>query len=128
MAAAIAEFFGALAVMLSAMGVGGLVAYGVSRRVKEIAIRIALGADRSRIVRSVLAQGVIVTVIGAAVGLVAGVGSSQWIHALLVGVSSSDPVVVIWLPAGLLNAAGNAGVQPADRAAPVGPPGGLRTE
>jgi ABC-type antimicrobial peptide transport system permease subunit len=128
MTAIIAGFFGSLALLLATLGVGGLVAYSVAQRVKEIAIRIALGADRRRIVRSVLGQGIAVTCLGAAVGLLAGVGSARPLRTFFVGIAPTDPAVLIAVPGLLLLTAVLSCVLPAYRAASIEPTVGLRTE
>jgi predicted permease len=126
--AAIAGFFGILALLLSALGIGGLVASGVAQRAKEIAIRIALGATRRRIVSSVLGQGVVVTVYGAGVGLLAGVGAARSMRTLFVGIGPNDPAVLIAVPTLLLLVAVVACILPAYRAATIDASAGLRTE
>jgi predicted permease len=126
--AAFAGFFGAVALVLAAMGIGGLVAYAVAQRTKEIAIRLALGAERRRIVKSVLKRGMVVAFVGTAVGLLVGIVSAQSLRALFFGVGPHDPIVLLGVPSLLFLVAVAACVIPAYRAASIEPTLGLRTE
>jgi predicted permease len=84
--------FTALAVLLAAIGLYGLVSYAVTQRTREIGIRIALGATRQRIARAVLAQGFTLGLVGLAVGLVAARLGVKLIAHQLNGISATDPV------------------------------------
>jgi predicted permease len=85
--------FGAVALLLSAIGIYGVVAFGVSERVREFGIRQALGADRNTIVGMVLTQGVRSAAIGVVLGLVGAVALSRFLESLLYGVSTRDLAV-----------------------------------
>jgi ABC-type antimicrobial peptide transport system permease subunit len=78
---------GMMGLALSIVGLYGLVAYAASRRTKEIGIRIALGADRTAVLRMVLRQGIVLATAGLAVGLLASVGTGE----LLRGTFTSGP-------------------------------------
>lgn len=84
--------FGALALLLGSVGTYGLVAYRVEARRREIAVRMAVGADHSRLIRLVLRDGLRLTVIGIAVGLVAAFGLSRLVRGLLFGIAPTDPL------------------------------------
>ena len=85
--------FGAVALLLAGLGIYGVVAYGVSQRVREFGIRQALGADRASIVRMVLQQGVRTAVAGVALGLLGAAMLTRFLESQLVGVSTRDPGV-----------------------------------
>lgn len=121
--------FSAVALLLAVAGLYGIVSYGVRQRVQEIGIRMALGADRERVVGEVLRQGMAIVVVGVVVGLggalaVAGLVSDT----LVTGVSPTDPVVYAGVSALLLGVAAVANWIPARRAARLEPMGVLRGE
>ncbi len=87
--------FGAVALLLSGIGIYGVVAYGVSQRVREFGIRQALGADRQTIVQMVLRQGVRTAVAGVALGLVSAVLLTRFLQSQLYGVAARDPLVFV---------------------------------
>jgi ABC-type antimicrobial peptide transport system permease subunit len=89
--AIVAGGLGIAGILLAAIGIYGVTAYGVSQRTREIAIRTALGAGRSQLVRLVLKQGVRLTTIGLVIGLVLAGIAGQVLSLLLVGVSPIDP-------------------------------------
>jgi ABC-type antimicrobial peptide transport system permease subunit len=90
----VAGSLGLAGVLLAAIGVYGVTAYTVSRRRREIAIRTALGAQRTTVVMLVLRQAISLTAIGCAVGLALGAGAGVVLSTLLVGVSPVDPVAL----------------------------------
>jgi ABC-type antimicrobial peptide transport system permease subunit len=108
-AAAIAlTAFGLLAVVLAATGIHGLVAYAVSKRQREIGIRIAMGASRSQILRVVLGRLAMLLSVGAAVGLVLAVAAGRLLATIVYQASPGDPavlgaVVVLFLAIGALS-------------------------
>jgi ABC-type antimicrobial peptide transport system permease subunit len=112
---------GALALVLASVGVYGVVAYSVSRRAREIGIRVALGASARGVVILMLRRTMRPVVVGATVGIAAALGTSQALSSVLFGVSPVDPVAL--LSAGLVVAgvALAAGALPARRAAHVDP-------
>ena len=128
MVAMLSVAFGALAALLAAIGLYGVMSYAVTRRTREIGIRMALGAERGRVLWLVLRE----VAIMAAVGIAAGLGGALWltrqIQAQLFGLAPSDPATLAG--AGLLlgSIAIAAGYLPARRAATIDPIVSLRTE
>ena len=120
--------FGATALLLAAIGIYGLMAYSVQQRTQEVGIRMALGADRSAIRRLVVWQGMRVSLLGAAVGIVAAFGLTRLIASFLFGVKPWDPVVFIAVPLILCAVALLAVWLPATRASKVDPMQALRAE
>jgi predicted permease len=84
--------FGVLALVLAGIGIYGVMAYSVSRRTREIAIRAALGAQRTDILKLVMGQGIVLTLIGIVIGLVVAFALTGLMKSLLFGVSASDPL------------------------------------
>ncbi len=122
---------GLLGLSMALVGLYGLVAYSVSRRTREIGIRIAIGAERSDILRSVLRQGLTLAVIGVAVGLAGSFGVVRGIRALfsrLLETSMFDPWTFIAVPAALLAVTLLASYIPARRAAAIDPNQALHYE
>ena len=126
--AALAAFFGALALLLAGIGLYGLMAYGVARRRREIGIRVALGAAPRRVMAQVMRDGVAVALRGVAIGLAAALVTVQLVKSLLFGVSPYDPLTLLIAPASLVAIALGASLLPAARAARVDPMIALRTE
>jgi predicted permease len=120
--------FGGLALLLSVIGVYGVMAYSVSRRTRELGIRIALGAPRTMLIRSVMRQAARLTIVGAALGVVVALMLARLIGGLLYGVGAADPVTFIGVPTVLVLAALAAAYLPARRAAAVDPLVALRNE
>jgi predicted permease len=118
--------FGAIALMLAAIGIYGVLAYTVSQRVRELGIRQALGAERGDILRMVMRQGLTLAVIGIVVGGVASFWLATLLKAQLFGVQPRDPVVFVAGPAILLVVAFAACCLPAFRATRVDPVIALR--
>ena len=113
--------FGALGLLLAAVGVYGVIAYGVAQRTREIGVRVALGASRGAIVRQVVGTGMRPVAIGAVVGLGGVWALERFVRSLLYGVKASDPVILIGTLV-LLGAAGFiASWLPARKAASVEP-------
>ena len=88
--AACAAFFGALALLMAGVGLYGLTSYHVSERVREIGIRMALGADAGRVLAGVVGDGVRITVVGELIGGAAALAVAQLLRALLFGVATYD--------------------------------------
>jgi len=126
--ALLSGFFGGLALLLAAIGVYGLMAYAVSRRVREIGLRVALGAQTNDVWRLVLNEALVLTVLGIAVGLVVAWAGSHLIAGMLYGVSGGDPVTLASVAAVLLFVAAVAAWIPALRAMRVDPMVALRQE
>ncbi len=128
MIAALSGFFGALALLLAAIGIYGVTAYAVSRRTAEIGLRIALGAGRGRIQWMMLRNGLLLIGLGLLVGLPLSLAAARISGSLLVGVPPSDPSAFIGTVAILLATGIVAAVIPARRAAAVEPLEALRHE
>jgi predicted permease len=90
--ARLSSFFGILALLLSCIGLYGLLAFEVARRTREIGIRIALGARSADVLRLVIGQGLALTAVGAAFGIAAALGVTQFLGAMLFGVHPADPL------------------------------------
>ncbi len=128
MAALLLGIFGGLALLLSAVGLSGVIAFSVSQRTQEIGVRMALGADRGRVLRSVLGQGARLAVVGVGVGLAGAAFSTPLLNTLLVGVSPTDPFTFGATAGALLLVALVAAWIPARRAAGLNPVEALRAE
>jgi predicted permease len=89
--ARLAGFFGVLALVLACIGLYGLLSYEVSRRTREIGIRIALGAQPERVLKLVLWQGIALAMVGAAVGIGVALGVTRYLASMLFNVRASDP-------------------------------------
>jgi predicted permease len=120
--------FAALALVLAGIGIYGVIAFGVSERTFEIGVRMALGAERSRVLRLVVRDGVWTAAAGAVVGLVGSVAAARAIRSLLVGVTTIDVPTMVVVSAVLLIVVICAGVIPARRALAVSPTQALRGE
>ena len=120
--------FGALALFLAVIGLYGVKAYVVSRRTREIGIRMALGADRGDVLWLGLREGLVLTLSGLGLGLLLSVGTAQLLSSLLYEVSTLDPVVFILAPLSLAASTLLASYLPARRATRVVPMVALRYE
>ena len=120
--------FAALAVVLAAVGLYGLLSYVVSRRTREIGVRMALGADRFMVLGLVLRDGVRLTLIGAVIGAMASVVAARALKHLLYGVAPTDPLTFAVVGLLLVAVALVASYLPAARATRVDPVEALRTE
>jgi predicted permease len=120
--------FAAMALLLSAIGIFGVISYSVSRRTNEIGIRVALGASRRSILRMVLRETLILTLAGLAVGLPCTLVASRLLGHMLFSVSASDPATLAVVTVGLAAVAVLAGYIPARRAMRVDPMVALRYE
>jgi putative ABC transport system permease protein len=125
---ALIGIFAALALVLASLGLYGVVSYSVRQRTREIGVRVAFGARDGDVLRLVLAQGVVLAGVGIVLGLVASVPLSRVVRSFLVGVSPTDPLTFVGIPALLLAVAAAASYLPARRAATVDPVDALRDE
>jgi predicted permease len=119
---------GLFGLLLAITGLYGVIAYSVSRRTREIGIRMAIGADPGSVARLVLRQGMKLTAIGGAIGLVLSLLASQVLGSLLVGVSARDPEVYVAVPLLLAAISLLACYIPARRAARIDPLLALRQD
>ena len=118
--------FGSLALALAAIGVYGVLAYDVSQRKQEIGIRMALGADGTRVLRMVMASGVSLTLVGIGVGVALAAIAARAASSLLFAVSPYDPITYAVFAAVLTGTAIVAAYVPARRATQVDPMAALR--
>jgi ABC-type antimicrobial peptide transport system permease subunit len=114
--ALLSAWFGLLALLLSAIGLYGLIAYAVSRRRIEIGIRLALGASPVRVVRSVLGRVAVLVAIGVTLGAAASVWASRLVATLLYGIEPGDPSTLMASAAVLISVGIFVGWLPAYRA------------
>jgi predicted permease len=118
----------AVAMLLGAIGIYGVVAYSVSQRTREIGVRMAMGAMRGEVARMVLRQGMAMAAAGIAVGLAGSIGLTRLMEALLFGVSATDPLTFVAVSVGLAAVALLATYLPARKAARIDPVEALRYE
>jgi predicted permease len=124
----LAGTLGALALLIASMGIYGVTAFGVSRRVREIGIRMALGADAGAVKNLILRQSMRPVLMGAAVGIAGCAGVSQVLSSMLFGISAYDPIAFAGVPVLLIAVALFASLMPARRATKVDPMIALRYE
>jgi putative ABC transport system permease protein len=120
--------FGASALILAAIGIYGLMAYSVQQRTQEMGIRMALGADRSRIRSLVVWHGMRLAIVGVIIGIGAAFGLTRFIASFLFGVKTWDPMVFVTVPVILSLVALLAVWMPATRASRLDPQQALRIE
>lgn len=120
--------FGGLALLMAIGGIYGVLSYSVSQRTREIGIRMALGATRGQILGFIMQQGLILSLTGVALGVMAALASMRLIRSLLFGVSVTDAATYLLVPAVLLTVAMAATFIPARRATRIDPFNALRHE
>ena len=128
MAASFSLAFGVVAILLSAVGLYSVMAYVVAQRTREVGIRMALGADRSDVMKMITRQGMRLAAIGVGIGLVLALALAQVLSSLLIGVSGYDVPTFLLVPAMLGAVALIACYLPARRATKVDPLIALRYE
>jgi predicted permease len=121
-------FFGIVALLLATAGVFGVMAYSVSRRTREIGVRVALGASSSDVLRMILGQGLRTIFIGVAIGIVGSLALTRTVESLLFGVTATDPPTFAGVTLLLVGTALLACYIPAHRAMQVDPMVALRHE
>jgi predicted permease len=128
LAAGVVGTFGALALLITVVGLYGLLTYAVTQRTREIGIRMALGADRRQVMRMILWKALLLMGLGIAIGVGLSFWTNRFLQSFLYGVSKNDPRILVFGPAILLLSGIFAALIPARRAASVDPMQALRTE
>lgn len=125
---ALVSAFAALALLLSSIGIYGVIAYSAAQRTQEIGVRVALGASRLDVMRLVVSEGIVISIVGICLGLTGAYALSRVMRTMLVGISPHDPLTFGVGAAVLLMIATAASYIPARRAARVEPLAALRAE
>ncbi|MBI4500666.1 MAG: ABC transporter permease [Gemmatimonadetes bacterium] len=120
--------FAGIALILAAIGVYGVIAYGVARRTREIGIQMALGAARGQILRTVIAQGMTLALVGVALGVAGSLAITPVLRSLLAGIQPNDPLTLATVALVLVSIAFLASYVPARRASAVSVLEALRIE
>jgi predicted permease len=120
--------FGVLGLVLAAVGLYGVVAYAVSKRTREVGVRMAVGAGRGDVIRLVVREGMTLVAVGLAAGLAAALFGSRALKSLLYGVTATDPWTFAGVAALLAAVALAANLVPARRATRIDPVAALRCE
>ncbi len=121
-------FFSLFALLLSCLGLYGILSFRVAQRTREIGVRIALGATLQSVIKLVLCQGLTLVVLGGAIGIGAALVATRFLSSLLYGITPQDPITFITVTTVLMAAASFASWIPARRAAKVHPMEALRYE
>lgn len=125
---ALLSMFALLALTLSAVGIYGVLSYVVTRRTREIGIRVAIGADRARVLRMVLTNGLTLALTGLGLGLVVSLPVARLMRGLLHGVTPADPLTFVAVALALAAVALTESMVPALRATRVDPVIALKSE
>ena len=126
--AGLSVFFGILATLLAAIGLYGVMAYTVTRRTREIGIRLALGAGRSSLLKLVLREVALLTVVGVAIAIPVALAVTRLVRSELYGIVPNDPLSIAGAAVVLASVALLSGYIPAERATRVDPLTALRYE
>jgi len=126
--AMLCSFFAGLALLLASIGLYGLMSYGVTRRTREIGVRVALGAQQRSIRWMILRETLTLTLFGIGIGIPSGLAASRLIASMLFGLSPSDLSTIVTACLLLLVVAFVAGYLPARKASSIDPILALRTE
>ncbi len=126
--AALSAGLGLLALILAAVGIYGVIAYAVARRTGEIGIRMALGAQRGRVLRMILRESLLLAVAGIVAGIMAAAGLARYVAAMLYGLKPYDPITITGVVLVMLGVALFAAWWPARRASRLDPMAALRHE
>jgi ABC-type antimicrobial peptide transport system permease subunit len=122
------SLFGGVALILAAIGLYGVVAFGVSQRVREIGLRMALGASSKDVSRLVLREGLMLAILGVAIGVAGALFLGRFLESLLYEVEPRDPMTIAVIAGLLVGVALAASYFPARRASRIDPFRALRTE
>jgi predicted permease len=128
MMATLGGFFGLLALLVACLGIFGIMAFQVSRRINEIGVRMALGATHGGIIRLVLREVAMLLLPGCAAGALAAAGLARFANSFLFGVTPTDPLAFALAACALASATLAAGYLPALRAARIDPMAALRCD
>jgi putative ABC transport system permease protein len=120
--------FAGLAIVLAVVGVHGVLSYGVTERASEMGIRMALGASRRNVMRTVVGEGMVLAGLGVAIGLAGAFMGSRLLSSLLFGVTTTDPLTFVVVPLVVLLTSAAASLVPALRATRVDPMQVLRAD
>jgi putative ABC transport system permease protein len=120
--------FSGIALVLAGIGIYGIMAYLVAERMREIGVRVALGAQRGAIVQMIIGRTLMIAGVGVAIGLLAAAALVRTVRTLLFGITEYDPLAFIAGPAVILLVAAVASIVPAMRAARADPLTSLRAE
>jgi predicted permease len=126
--ARLAGFFGLLALLLSCVGLYGVLSYAVARRTNEIGIRLALGAQRKGVLWMVMRESLALTSGGIVIGMIGAFAATRTVSSLLFGLTPTDPLTLVAATFLLISVATLAGYLPARRATQVDPMAALRSE
>jgi putative ABC transport system permease protein len=125
---ALISTFAGLALVLASLGLYGVISYSAKQRTREIGVRVAFGARERDVLRLILAQGMIVAMVGIVIGLATSLAVTRIARSFLVGVSATDAITFAGVPAILLIVAAVASFVPARRASGTHPAEALRNE